>query len=454
VAPPVRSALVVSGHAETASIVARVLLDGGVETTLVGSVRAAADVLAAADGPPALIVVDTELPDGTVLDVMAARLGPAAPAPIVVLTAPDAMELAVEAMKWGAEGFLNKPVAVEVLRKVFERALEPRRRASAVVGGHVIEATPFVGPSPATRELAEQAAIAARTDAHVLISGETGTGKGVLARWVHDESARARGPFVDLNCSSLSKDLFESELYGFEKGAFTSAANAKVGLVEAANRGTMFLDEIGDLDPSVQPRLLKVVEERRFRRLGSVRDQFSDVRFIAASNMDLPRLVREGRFRQDLLFRINTLTLSCVPLRNRAEDIPALATRLAAAVAVDLGRPALAISPDAMEALTAYAWPGNIRELHHAIQRASIVSAGGVIRAGDLRLGAGTQEMPALSLVGGDLTLEALQLRHIQAVLEAEGWNVDKAAQRLGISRSTLYQKIKQHQLGSGRHPR
>jgi len=440
--------LVVTGLEATKAVVAQALRDAGLRARFVRTVLEAAQILAGAS-PPGLIVADAELPDGTVLDIMAARLGPPAPAPVVVVTEPDAVELAVEAMKRGAEAFLNLPLTLEVFRRTLDRALRPSRRGSTLAGGHVIDAAPFVGPSIVMRELANQAAIAAQSDASVLISGETGTGKGVLARWLHDESPRARGPFVDVNCSSLSKELFESELYGYEKGAFTSAVTAKMGLMEAANRGTMFLDEIGDLDLSVQPRFLKVVEERRFRRLGSVRDQHSDVRFIAASNMDLTRMVQEGRFRQDLLFRINTLTLHCPPLRERPEDIPALATRLAAAAAADLDRPALAIGTDAMDALLAHWWPGNIRELHHVIQRAAIVCTDGVIRAGDLRLGAAPPDVPTAALVGGPLTLGALQLRHIQAVLEAEGWNVDRAAQRLGIPRSTLYQRIRQHQLGA-----
>ena len=283
----------------------------------------------------------------------------------------------------------------------------------------------------------------------MLIEGETGTGKGVLARWIHQESPRARGPFVDVNCASLAKELFESEMYGFEKGAFTGATVSKVGLIEAAHRGTMLLDEIGDLDLSVQPRLLKVIEDKRFRRLGSVREQQCDVRFIAASNHDLVQLVRQKRFRQDLLFRINTLRLTCPPLRKRTEDIPDIANHLLESAARDLHKPKLALAPEAMAALQAYSWPGNIRELSHVIQRATIVSADGVILAKDLRLGLDADVALPTSFDGDPLTLEALQLKHIRSVLEAEGWNVDRAAQRLGISRSTLYQKIKTHQLGA-----
>ncbi|WP_291989153.1 sigma-54 dependent transcriptional regulator [Luteitalea sp.] len=440
--------IVVSSIGGTVSVVSDALGKTELRVKGVATVAEAAAVITA-DGPPALVVSDAQLEDGTAIDVMAARLGPPSPAPVVVVTEPDHVELAVEAMRHGANAFLNRPLNGGTMRHALRRALGVSRRASHRMGGHVIEAKPFVGLSPAIRQLAEDAAIAARTDVPVLVTGETGTGKGILVRWLHDESVRARGPFIDVNCSSLSKELFESELYGFERGAFTGAATSKVGLIEAAHGGTMFLDEIADLDLTVQPRLLKVVEDGRFRRLGSVLERHSDARFVAASNTELNQLVSAGRFRQDLLFRINTLTLRCPSLRERMDDVPALAIRLAAAVSADLGRASLCIAPDAMAELLDHHWPGNIRELHHVIQRAAIMCTDGVIRASDVRFRAPAVEASTGLLVGGPLTLEALQRRHIQAVLEAEGWNVELAAHRLGIPRSTLYQKIKTLQLGA-----
>lgn len=402
--------------------------------------------------PVLLVVTDTVLADGTVLDVMAARRGAAAFAPVLVVAATDAIELAVEAMRRGAVAFLTKPISPAMVAKAVERALAPAPSVPGRTGEGVgVRSTPFLGSSRLIRELADEVGRVSGSDAPLLIHGETGTGKGVLARWIHDDGQRARGPFVDVNCASLSRDLFESELYGFEKGAFTSAAATKIGLIEAANRGTMFLDEIGDLDVSVQPRLLKVIEDKRFRRLGSVREQQSDVRFIAASNHDLPELVREKRFRQDLLYRINTLVLTCPPLRQRPEDIPAIATRLLEAAATDLRRAPLVIAPDAMAVLMAHAWRGNIRELRHVIERAALVCADGTIAAADLRLGPDAAGADPASRDDDALTLEVIQLRHIKVALEAEGWNVERAAQRLGIPRSTLYQKIKTHQICASR---
>ena len=320
-----------------------------------------------------------------------------------------------------------------------------------VEDGVSVRTAPFLGCSAVIQALWAEVAQVSSSDAPLLIVGETGTGKGVLARWIHAASARAAGPFVDVNCASLSKDLFESELYGFEKGAFTGATGAKLGLIAAANRGIMFLDEVGDLDPSVQPRLLKVIEDKRFRRLGSVREQHSDVRFIVASNHDIEELVREKRFRQDLFYRINSLTLTCPPLRKRVEDIPAIVGDLLGSMAREVRGPSFAIAPDAMDALLAYSWPGNIRELRHVLERAAIVCADGVISAAHIRLGPDASG-PSPLLHGNDvLTLEAVQNRHITSVLEVEGWNVERAARRLGVPRSTLYQKIRTHHLGATR---
>lgn len=323
--------------------------------------------------------------------------------------------------------------------------------ARIVEDGGGVRTTPFLGSSSVIRALSAEVAQVSGSDAPLLIVGETGTGKGVLARWIHTASARAAGPFVDVNCASLSKDLFESELYGFEKGAFTGATDAKVGLIAAAHHGIMFLDEVGDLDPRVQPRLLKVIEDKRFRRLGSVREQHSDVRFIVASNHDIEALVRERRFRQDLFYRINCLTLTCPPLRQRVEDIPAVVAQLLASVARDpRGREAV-MAPDAMDAVLSHRWPGNIRELRHVIERAAIVCVDGVITAADLRLGPNAPPPKAVRPGDDVLTLQAMQNQHITSVLEGEGWNVERAAQRLGVPRSTLYQKIRTYQLGAAR---
>jgi DNA-binding NtrC family response regulator len=444
-----KRALVVTDDVAVARSATLALAAAGLTCLVVTSVGEAARSLAMGM-PVALVIAECLLPDGTVLGLIAAQPR-GAEVPIIVVAAGGADDLAAEAMRRGAVAVVDKPLDADRLAMALGRVLGDGRAPTAAMPGRG-GPMPFLGTSPAIRALSDEVARLAGSEAPLLIHGETGTGKGVLARWIHGESVRGTGPFVDVNCAGLSKELFESELCGFEKGAFTGATDRKVGLIEAANHGTMFLDEIGDLDPAVQPRLLKIIEERRFRRLGSVREQQSDVRFVAASNQDLGQLVREKRFRQDLLFRINTIILTCPPLRDRVEDIPVIAAALLESAALDLKRPSLTITPAAMEALLAHPWPGNIRELQHVIERAALVSATGAIAVSDLRL---TAELADLATAPGTSagveTLEALQLRHIQMVLEAEGWNVERAAQRLGMSRSTLYQRIKTHQLGAGR---
>jgi transcriptional regulator with PAS, ATPase and Fis domain len=289
------------------------------------------------------------------------------------------------------------------------------------------------------RRLAEDARRFVSAESPVLIQGETGTGKGVLAAWLHRNGPRADEAFVDLNCATLSRDLLESELFGHEKGAFTGAVAAKQGLLDVAHRGTLFLDEIGDVDPLVQPKLLKVLEDKRFRRLGDVRDRQVDVRLITATHQDLTQLVRDNRFRSDLYFRVNTIPLTVPPLRERREDIERLAQALLEGIASDLGRNGLSLAPEAVRALEAYPWPGNIRELRNVLERAVLLCEGRTLGARDLRF----EATPGVAASEASLTLAELERRHIERVLAAERGRVESAARRLGIPRSSLYQKLK-----------
>jgi transcriptional regulator with PAS, ATPase and Fis domain len=308
---------------------------------------------------------------------------------------------------------------------------------------------PFLGMSPAMRDLARQARQVLSTDSPILIQGETGTGKGVLARWLHANGPRADEAFVDLNCAGLSRDLLETELFGHEKGAFTGAAQSKTGLLEVAHRGTVFLDEIGDVDPVVQPKLLKVLEEKHFRRLGDVRDRRVDIRLIGATHQDLAALVRDKRFRSDLYFRISAIPLDVPPLRARAEDIPLLVQRILERVIADLGRGRMPLSDEALGALTTYSWPGNIRELRNVLERAVLLNDHDRIEARDLRFD--THRDGGSGDSDSSLTLIDLERKHIGRVLSEEGGHVDRAAKRLGIPRSSLYQKIKKHGLRPSR---
>ncbi|HEY2512556.1 MAG TPA: sigma-54 dependent transcriptional regulator, partial [Polyangiaceae bacterium] len=302
---------------------------------------------------------------------------------------------------------------------------------------------PVFGTSEPARRLAEQAQKVVSTDSPILISGETGAGKGVLARWIHEHGPRAQEAFVDLNCAGLSREFLEAELFGFERGAFTGAVSAKQGLLEVAHRGTLFLDEIGDVDPLVQPKLLKVLEEKRFRRMGEVKDRVVDIRLIAATHKDLATLVREKTFRADLYFRISTLPLTVPPLRERGEDIPVLAETLIQRFAGDLGRGGVTLSPAAVEALKSYAWPGNIRELRNVLERAVLLSGSKELTPKDLPF----DPSPARPVLEDDgaVTLVDVERRHIERILRQQGGRVEDAAHLLGIPRSSLYQKIKKY---------
>jgi DNA-binding NtrC family response regulator len=393
---------------------------------------------------PDVAVLDYSLPDGTALDLLPRLKATDPDVPVVILTGMGSIELAVRAIKEGAEHFLTKPVELPALRVVLERLIENQRNRHRQMARRSKAARrpadPFLGDSPAMRQLADDARRFLSSDSPVLIRGETGSGKGVLAAWLHQNGPRAEEAFVDLNCATLSRELLESELFGYEKGAFTGAMAAKPGLLDVAHRGTLFLDEIGDVDAAVQPKLLKVLEDKRYRRLGDVRDRQVDVRLVAATHQDLSRLVRENRFRSDLYYRISTIPLVVPPLRERLEDLPLIAQRLLDDLAFDLGRGKLSLAPEALDVLRAYPWPGNIRELRNVLERAVLLCEGTVLGRRELRFEQGPAD-------GGEteagLTLEEMERRHIERVLQAERGHVESAARRLGIPRSSLYQKIK-----------
>jgi DNA-binding NtrC family response regulator len=400
---------------------------------------------------PDIVLLDYKLPDGDALGLLRTLKAQGVDVPVVVLTGHGSISLAVEAMKEGAEHFLTKPIEMGSLAVVIERVLEHRlntRRVDAARPrqGHR-EIDLFAGRSRTIEALARDARSVAACDAPVLIEGETGTGKGVLARWIHEASPRTQEAFVDLNCAGLPRDLLESELFGHERGAFTGAVGVKRGLIEAAHRGTMFLDEIGDTDLAVQPKLLKIVEEKRFRRLGDVSERRVDVRFIAATNASLAELTERGQFREDLYYRINTMVLRLPPLRARREDIPVIAGRLLEQLAYEMRRPVPELDPDAEAALVEHAWPGNVRELRNVLERAVLLGASPVVRRADLRLNGAASKTPAAQDAE---TLKDLEWQHIQRVLAEEGGSVPRAARRLGVPRSTMYQKLKLRESGGG----
>jgi len=394
---------------------------------------------------PDAAILDYSLPDGTALDLLPQLKQSYPSVPLILLTGNGTIQLAVQAIKEGAEQFFTKPAEMSAIAVVLERVLKNQRNHQKQLAGRAREkrekVDPFLGASAAIRELAGQVERVCLSDCPILIAGETGSGKGVLAKWLHDHSSRAEEPFVDLNCAGFGRELLETELFGHEIGAFTGAVQRKMGLLEVAQRGTAFLDEIGDMDLQVQPRLLKILEEKRFRRLGDTQERQLDVRLIAASHEDLAELVRHKKFRSDLYFRVSTITIRVPPLRERLEDIPILARYFFERIAVDLGRLHLTLSDQTMETITTYSWPGNIRELKNVIERAVLLASGETIRPRDLHLD--FKGEPAADNHGSDLTLREVQRLHIQKVLDAERGNVARAAGRLGVTRSSLYNKMK-----------
>ena len=408
---------------------------------------------ACARAEPDVSVIDYQLPDGTALDLLRKFREGGSGAPVIVLTAHASIDLAVRAIKEGAEQFLTKPLELPALLLIIRRVTEgqrTRRREAAVRASRRPDVDPFVGTSAAIQRLHEEARMVLGSESSVLITGPTGSGKGVLARWLHASSSRADEAFVDLNCAGLSPTFLESELFGHERGAFTGAVAAKQGLFEVAHRGTLFLDEIGDVDQAVQPKLLKVLEERRFRRLGEVRDRVVDVRLLAATHQDLGALIRERKFRSDLYFRVSTLPLSVPPLSDRVEDIPVLARCLIETIAADLGRKGLALSDAGARALQGYSWPGNVRELRNVLERASLLCRGAAIEPGDLRFaevraGDGPAAMDVAA--GGIVSLAENERRYLEHVLRSTGGRVDEAAKALGLPRSSMYDRLKRHGL-------
>jgi DNA-binding NtrC family response regulator len=405
--------------------------------------------------PPDLTIVDYHLPDGTAFDLLSSTRERESHEAVIVLTGLGTIDLAVQAIKSGAEHFLTKPVDLESLEILVRRTLEQQRdrRQRAFTAAVASTApTPFLGKSVAVQRLEEMAQAAVGSDVPVLILGETGSGKGVLARWIHENSSRRGEPFVDLNCAGLSRELAESELFGHQRGAFTGAVNSKPGLIEVAHKGTLFLDELGDLDLAVQPKLLKALEEGTFRRVGELTARASDVRLLAATHRNLAGMVKEDRFREDLLFRINTLTLEIPPLRERREDIRAVTQTVLTELCRRRGRVAPELDEGAAQMLEQYRWPGNVRELRNVLERALLFCKGNVLDRCALRFDRSLEPDPrphGQNGAGGEepQTLDDAERRHIVAVLGKAGGKVDDAARILALSRSSLYAKLKKYGL-------
>jgi two-component system NtrC family response regulator len=355
------------------------------------------------------------------------------------------MRAALGTLQLDAFDFLPKPIQMralmELIDKVREKRATPRRELSPRPLSTLFTVPDLIGKSPSIQKVADFLNRIAPTSCSVLIRGETGTGKEVVAHTLHNRSSRREGPFIPLNCSALPETMLESELFGHEKGAFTDATGLKKGLLEMAHGGTLLLDEIGDMPLALQAKLLRVVETKRFRRLGSNTEQSVDVRFVGATHRDLETMVKMNQFREDLYYRLSVFSLHLPPLRDRREDISLLANFFIQSVA--RGKGPCALSPDALARLESYSWPGNIRELHNIIEHAVVFSEGEAVMVRDLPTF--LQGFGAVRSDDVSETLSAVERRHILAVFESSGESVEQTARRLGISETLTRNRLKRY---------
>ncbi len=373
------------------------------------------------------------------------RLSPSTP--VIMMTAYSSIPDAVEAVRRGASDYVPKPFSAEHIRQVVARTLELQKlrvenRTLKTTLERLAAPGVFLTLGPESRKVAETAAQVANSDATILLTGESGTGKSILARHIHELSPRKAGPFVEVACTTLSEHLLESELFGHVRGAFTGAIKDKPGRLEAADGGTVFLDEIGELSPELQSKLLRFLQDKNFERVGGAQTLKIDARIIAATNQGLEAAVREKRFREDLYYRLNVIEISIPPLRERPGEIVPLAEHFVEHAALVHHKPGLVLAPEAREALAAYSWPGNVRELRNAIERAVILSRGAALALSDLP----DKIVAEPRRTDGKLTLEELERRHIEMVLE-QAVTLEEAADMLGINVATLWRKRRKYGL-------
>ncbi len=447
---PIR-VLVADDETNLRELIVRELGRRGLETEGVGDGESALARLR--EAPYDVVVLDMKMPKKEGIEVLRELQDFPEHPQVIMMTGFQEVATAVEAMKLGAYDYLTKPTKIEELEVLVRKAAEKGQllRENTALRAHAPGAGPFGGIVTRSVKVQDVLRIVDRvapTESSVLVLGESGTGKELVARAIHERSPRAARPFVPIHCGALPRDVLESELFGHEKGAFTGAVNAKPGLIELADGGTLLLDEIGDLEPDSQVKLLRVLETGMFFRVGGTRPRRVDVRLVAATNRDLAAAMKSGQFREDLFYRINTITLSLPPLRDRREDIPLLAKHfLETTAAYGVKR----LSPAALAALEAYAWPGNVRELLHVIERGVILSKGDEITPADLppEVVGAPAEAPAAgaSAAPPAPTLEAMERVHIVTTLRQVSGHRGKAAALLGIDPKTLYRKILGYQI-------
>jgi two-component system response regulator AtoC len=436
--------LVADDEANLRELIVRELGRRGLQSDGVGDGEAALARLR--EDPYDVVVLDMKMPKKEGIEVLRELQEFPEHPQVIVMTGFQEVATAVEAMKLGAYDYLTKPTKIEELEVLVRKAAEKGQllRDNIALRAHAPGAGPAGGIVTRSAKMHDVMRIVERvapTESSVLVLGESGTGKELVARAIHERSARAERPFVPIHCGALPREVLESELFGHEKGAFTGAVNAKPGLIELADGGTLLLDEIGDMEPDSQVKLLRVLESGTFFRVGGTRPRRVDIRLVAATNRDLGAALKSGQFREDLFYRINTITVQLPPLRDRREDIAILAQHfLETNAAYGLKR----LSAPALLALEAYAWPGNVRELLHVIERGVILSKGDEITLADLapEIAGGVAGGPPPAAATAAPTLEAMERQHIVATLRQVGGHRGKAAALLGIDPKTLYRKI------------
>ncbi len=394
---------------------------------------------------PDLILLDLKMPgmDGIQVLEKVRTLDPNIP--VIIMTAYGTIQSAIEAIQKGAFYYITKPFELSELKIQIQKALEYRqlKQENLQLKQELSLNFQIVGQNPEFLKVLDIVRKVAQTDATVLIQGESGTGKELIARALHQNSRRASYPFIAINCAALPEELLESELFGYEKGAFTGATQAKEGLFRAAHRGTLFLDEIGEISPRIQVKLLRALQEKEIIPLGSTRAVQVDVRILASTNRNLEELMRQGVFREDLYYRLNVITIRVPPLRERKDDIPLLVDHFVKKYAKKHAIPPKRVPREVMDLLLNYSWPGNVRELENAIERAMILSPGDTLSPQALPPQVrGLQPGEEVPLPPPTLTLEELERRYILKVLEEVGWDKARAAQILGINLSTVYRKL------------
>lgn len=402
------------------------------------------------DAPFDLVLMDIRMVKVSGLEALASikEINPAIP--VIIMTAYSSVETAIEAMKKGAYDYLTKPLDFDALRLKMEQAMEhsslkEENRILKSLVGERFDSSNIIGRSPAMVRLLETAQRASASDATVLVSGESGTGKEMVAGAIHYNSSRKDGPFIKINCAAISEGLLESELFGHEKGAFTGALRRREGSFKQAHRGTLFLDEVSEMSLAMQAKLLRVIQEREFTRVGGEEVIRVDVRIIAATNRDLAQMVRERTFREDLFYRLNVIHLSVPPLRERREDIPLLAQHFLGLFTKKNAKDIKGFTPQAMDRLIRHTWPGNVRELMNTIESAVVLSSTPYLREEDITLVYPGGEDAVPQAIPAELTLDEVERSTILAVLSSVGGNKSEAARKLGITRATLHKKLKSY---------